>query len=56
MRGYFADNISALIFQFEQRHPTECLKGIRDESHSCRFLSNNGVYYSLFYPIDEVEE
>lgn len=56
MRGYFADNIAHLISQFKERKPMECLAGIRDESYSCRFLGNHGVYYSLFYPLDEVEE
>ena len=56
MKGYFDDNLSSLRNQFERRVQTTELVEILDERYMCRFRHNDGLIYSLFYPIDEVEE
>lgn len=55
MRGYFGDSLSELQKDFKEKYIME-LKEILNESNVLRFVTKYNVHYSLFYPIDEVEE
>ena len=56
MKGYFGDSLAFLRTKFENREQISELVEICDENYMCRFRHNDGLIYSLFYPVEEVEE
>lgn len=54
MRGYFGDTITLLKERFQDK--PHLLTEIRDEDFAHRFVNENNTNFSLFYPIEEVEE
>jgi hypothetical protein len=56
MEGYFGDSLASLRNQFERRVQTTELVEVLDEKCMCRFRHSDGLIYSLFYPIGDVEE
>lgn len=55
MKGYFADNLENMKFQFDTKRIQTLLK-IKSGRNCARFVDNLGRYWYLFYPIDEVEK
>lgn len=56
-KGVFADSLSSLEHHYKSDvyKPKKLIK-VEDKSSEFRFTDENGAFYSLFYPIDEVEE
>ena len=54
MRGYFGDTITLLKERFQDK--PHLLTEIRDEDFAHRFVNEYNTNFSLFYPVDEVEE
>lgn len=54
MKGYFADNLENMKFQFATKR-FQTLHRINSERNCARLVDNLGRYWYLFYPIDEGE-
>ena len=56
MRGYFADSLQMIEALYNSKIDTQELAKVMSYKWSSRFVTKMNNSYTLFYPIDEVEE